>query len=95
VTSPFPGPIGQFAVPVPQAPTPWVSFPGLYRAHCVDSGGASWLQIDDVGPPGDPRPRVRQTLGPTWGLHLADVQLALGDLVSLVRREGAAFRRRP
>jgi hypothetical protein len=35
--------------------------------------------------------RASQTLGPPWGLHLADVQLALGDLVGLVRHEARAL----
>jgi hypothetical protein len=28
----------------------------------------------------------------TWGLHLLDVNIALGNLVALVRSESAAFR---
>jgi hypothetical protein len=35
-----------------------------------------------------------QTIGPTWGLHLVDVNIALGNLVSLVGREGVAYARR-
>jgi hypothetical protein len=35
---------------------------------------------------------VGPTLGPTWGLHLVDVNIALGDLVALVRAEAAAYR---
>ena len=46
--------------------TPWVTFPGLYRASCRRAGGASWLQIDDVGPPHDARPRL-QALSPHSG----------------------------
>jgi hypothetical protein len=34
---------------------------------------------------------VTQTLGPAWGLHLADVSIALGNLVDLVRQQGEAF----
>ena len=40
---------------------------------------------------GDQRPVVSQTLGPTWGLHLADISIALGNLVDLVRQQTAAF----
>jgi len=35
---------------------------------------------------------VGQTLGPTWGLHLVDVNIALGNLVNLTRSEVAAYR---
>jgi hypothetical protein len=34
---------------------------------------------------------VSQTLGPTWGLHLVDVNIALGNLVSIVGDESAAY----
>jgi hypothetical protein len=73
------------------APLPWVSYPGLYTASCAQSGGATWLQVTDVGGPTDSRPRVTQSLGPTWGLHPDDVNLALGNLVSVVRDQAAAY----
>jgi hypothetical protein len=74
------------------AATPWVTYPGLYTAQCEDKDGASWLQINDVAPSGDTRPVVNTSLlGPTWGLHLDDVNLALGNLVTLVHDQGTAF----
>jgi hypothetical protein len=74
---------------------PWVTYPGLYRATCESKGGATWLEVSSR--PGDPRPVVAPTLGPTWGLHLDDVNLALGDLVNDVAKAEAAYaaRRRP
>jgi hypothetical protein len=72
--------------------TPWVSYPGLYTATCKRSGGATWLQIDAASVPGDPRPKVAATLGPTWGLHLDDVNLALGNLVLDVAVQEGAYR---
>ena len=89
-TGKFPGLIGTIDGTPPKAPTPWVSYPDRYTAQCMSSGGATWLQITPV--PGDPRPTVAQTLGPTWGLHLYDFNLPLGDLVNLVRREAAAYK---
>jgi hypothetical protein len=89
-TAPFPGTLGQY-ISVPSAPTPWVAYPELYTAHCESSGGANWLQVDTTNIAGDQRPVLSQTLGPTWGLHLADVNIAIGNLVDLVRRQGAAF----
>jgi len=71
--------------------TPWVTYPGLYTAQCKTSGGATWLQIKAKQSPGDPRPTVAATLGPDWGLHLNDVNLALGNLVQDVARQEAAF----
>ena len=31
---------------------------------------------------------------PGWGLHLADVNLAMGDLLALVEAQSAAYRKR-
>ena len=72
--------------------TPWVSFPGLYTARCQSQGGATWLQVTPTAVPGDPRPTVNAVLGPDWGYHLDDVNLALGNLVPDVAREEAAYK---
>jgi hypothetical protein len=72
--------------------TPWVSFPGLYTATCEHSNGATWLNIGTTGVPGDPRPVATPVLGPTWGLHLDDVNLTLGNLVLDVAFQEAAYR---
>jgi len=90
-TAPFPGPIGALLGKLPPIPTPWVAYPGLYTAHCENSGGANWLQVDTTNIAGDQRPVVSQSIGPTWGLHLYDVSIALGNLVDLVRQQAAAF----
>jgi Protein of unknown function (DUF3089) len=79
-------------VPGVKVSTPWVAFPGLYTARCESQGGATWLQVTPTALPQDPRPLVTAVLGPDWGFHLDDVNLALGDLVSDVAREEAAFK---
>ncbi len=73
--------------------TPWVSYPNLYGAQCESSGGATWLQATDIAGPKDTRPIVQPVLGPRWGLHLDDVNLALGNLVQIVRDESVAYSR--
>jgi len=72
--------------------TPWVEFPDLYTAQCETAAGATWLQVTDIATAADRRPRVTEVLGPTWGLHLDDASLALGNLVQIVREETAAYR---
>jgi hypothetical protein len=72
--------------------TPWVTFPGLYAAQCRQSGGASWLQVTATPAVGDQRPTVSASLGPTWGYHVDDVNLALGNLVADVGRQEASYR---
>ena len=52
----------------------------------------SWLQVTTTAAPGDPRPTVADSLGPAWGYHLQDVNLALGNLVADVASEEAAYR---
>ncbi len=74
--------------------TPWVSFPGLYTARCMRSGTASWLQITRIRVPGDTRPVVRPLYGPGWGLHATDVNIALANLVGVVRTQASAFAKR-
>jgi hypothetical protein len=70
--------------------TPWTSFNGLYTAECEHRNGATWLQVTSSTVPGDPRPEVSATQGPTWGYHADDVNLALGNLVADVAAEEAA-----
>jgi hypothetical protein len=77
-------------VPVVTVQTPWVSFPGLYTAQCETRDGATWLKVIGGAVAGDPRPRVTASLGPDWGYHTDDVNLALGDLVADVAQAEAA-----
>jgi len=75
-------------------PTPWATFPGRYRAECKRANGASWLQVDEQTVPGDTRPELVNSLGPTWGLHLVDANIAVGDQVALVADQAKAWARK-
>ncbi len=92
-----PGPLDPYflsstsTVPGVSVATPWVTYPGLYSAQCQSAAGATWLEVDDLGRSGDQRPRVSEALGPQWGLHLDDVNLALGNLVEIVSEQEAAY----
>jgi len=75
--------------------TPYVSVPGLLSAECVADGGATYLAIRVHGDPADPRADdIVGDIAPPWGLHLLDVDLTLGDLIAVVREQGASFRLR-
>ena len=89
-TTPFPGVLGSFTQ-TPTGTTPWVAGPGEYTAQCHNENGASWLQINPVGTPVDPPEFVTETLGPDWGLHLYDVNIALGNLVHTVALQAGAY----
>ncbi len=77
--------------PDPSLSTPWVTYPDLWTARCTTSNGANVLLVTDVRKPGDDRPHLVDSLGASWGLHLLDVNLPLGDLVSLVEAQSAAY----
>jgi hypothetical protein len=68
--------------------TGFVAYPGQLRVGCKTATGATWLQVSAV--PGSVLPAFQEQLGPAWGLHIADVNLALGDLIEAVRREEQA-----
>jgi hypothetical protein len=80
------------ALPAIKASTPFVTYPNQYAAHCMSSGGATWLQVDHTGGKSDVRPLVSAVEGATWGLHLIDLNIALGNLVQLAGSESIAFR---
>ena len=77
--------------------TPWVSVPGLLVAECVNTEKGSYLEVTVNGNPADPRTDdiagdviTAGKPNASWGLHLIDVHLAMGNLVDLVRRQAAA-----
>ncbi len=69
----------------------WVEFPGLYTARCVREGSRAWLLVTRRHRAGDHRPTVTEALGPSWGLHAADVNITLANLVSLVASQSRAW----
>ena len=73
-------------------PTGWVTMPDYVEAECVERDGAGYLEATIGGGEGDVRgTTVGGVLGPGWGLHLVDVNLAMGDLVDLVGAQGRAY----
>ncbi len=89
----FPGTIGLLiGVLGRQLPTgittPWISQDYLFTAQCRTSDGASVLMVSS---------RTSETpLTPSpdagWGLHLADMNIAMGNLLSLAKSEASAWR---
>ena len=69
----------------------WIEFPGLYTARCVRQGSRAWLLVSRIQRAGDRRPTVREALGPRRGLHAADVNITLADLVALVGSQSGAW----
>ena len=53
--------------------------------------GATWLQITPTRNTADPRARVQPVQGPQWGYHLADMNLFLAQLVTLVKIQSGEY----
>jgi hypothetical protein len=76
----------------PVVHTPWVAFPGEYSGRCRSSGNASWLQVSRTGKSTGRRPLLTHLQDPALGLHVLDVNIALGNLVHLVGDQAFAYR---
>jgi hypothetical protein len=80
-------------LPADAAPT--LLYQDLFTARCVDDGGHGALQIAYAPAAGDGRANPvdfdAALLSGDSGTHVLDVQLALGDLVELVRVKGERY----
>lgn len=85
---------------IPERPiqTPWVSVPGLVTAQCASNDNATYLEVtvhaDPAGRRADDITGDLATNGQVladWGLHLVDVNLAMGNLVDIAGRQGKAW----
>jgi hypothetical protein len=85
--SPLAAGIAILGIKLPMPPTVWVSAPGAYRAQCSSANNANVLEITAQG--GAPTPHPSPSA--EWGLHLVDANIALGNLISIVKSEAAAF----
>lgn len=90
-----------WVMPEQKIETPFVSVPGLLSAQCVSNGAGSYLSVKVNGDPNDPRTDdiagdiiANDQVLKDWGLHLIDVNLAMGDLVGIVGAQAATYRRK-
>lgn len=91
-SAPFPGTLGlgvriMFGGTLPTAPTPWLQPQDHYLGACVRSNGANVLMITPLASARD----LAAVPDASWGLHLADGNIALGNLVALVGTQTKAF----
>jgi hypothetical protein len=78
--------------------TPFVEVPGMLSARCVSQVGFNYLAITINGDPTDARTDtiagdlvIDGEVQPAWGLHLYDPNLAMGNLVSIVKSQAHAY----
>jgi hypothetical protein len=93
-TTPFGGTIGAaidlLGLKLPAVDTPWMVTRGAYTARCSRAGGANVLQVGAQ----NGAPTLNPVPTPGWGLHLADMNLAMENLVGIVRRQARAYANR-
>jgi hypothetical protein len=87
--------------PATPIPTPFVSVPGLLSAECRNNGTHNYLAITLHPTPGGVRTEditgdvvVNGRLLADWGLHRVDMNLVMGNLIEIVRKQGRAYRAR-
>lgn len=87
-----------WTVPPGAIDTPFVEVPGLLTAECADDGDHSYLAITIHPDPAGRRVNeitgdviVGKTILKDWGLHLIDMNLAMGNLVEIVGEQSKAY----
>jgi hypothetical protein len=76
----------QVGLPQPAVSTPWIEAKA-YSGKCTSGSGAHVLLI--TGQAG--APVLKALPDPTWGLHLVDANIALGNLVALVQNQAKHY----
>jgi hypothetical protein len=81
-------------------PTLFLRTEGLASAACVNRGNVGYLSVMVNADPADARTDripgdvvIAGVPQPGWGLHTADMNLGLGDLIALVEAQAEAYRR--
>ena len=82
-------------------PTPFLRTEDLVSGACVQRGPLGYLAVTVNADPNDARTddipgdvRLAGITAPGWGIHTADVNLALGNLIRIVEAQSAAWARR-
>lgn len=76
--------------PTPAVTTPFYEVKGGYRGTCSAADGAHVLQITPLGG----APALIPIPAATWGLHLIDANIALGNFTGLVGEQISAYARK-
>ncbi len=74
-------------VPRPAVSTTWIEAKGAYSGVCDSSDDADVLQISPL----EGAPALNAVPDATWGLHLTDPNIALGNLVGVLKRQIKAY----
>jgi hypothetical protein len=87
-----------WVIPEQSIETPWVSVPGLLTSRCATNENATFLEITvHADPAGHRASDITGDIGAggniqaNWGLHLIDVNLAMGNLLDIVGQQAKAY----
>jgi len=91
-SEPFPGFIGALVVqtyggPPPSAPTTWLQPQDHYTGRCEQIDGANVLKLEPIA---NAR-RLNPAPDPTWGVHILDGNIALGEFVEVAAQQASAY----
>ena len=80
--------------------TPFVAVPGMLSAECASNANATYLAISVHPDPSGKRADdfrgdvfTHGAVRPRWGLHVVDVELAMGNLLEIVDAQSKAWQR--
>jgi hypothetical protein len=73
-------------IPRPAVSTPWIQS-DAYTGQCSSADNANVLQISSVGD----APKLNPVPDATWGLHLVDANIGLGNLTDVVKRQAKVY----
>jgi hypothetical protein len=84
----------------PDVTTPFVTVPGMLSAECASNEHATFLAISVHADPSGKRADdfrgdvfTHGAVRPRWGLHVIDVELAMGNLLEIVDAQAKAWQR--
>lgn len=77
-------------VEAPEITTPFVTYPDMVTLQCADDGTFGYLELSITTADGPRTDDIGGDLTPEWGMHLVDANVAMGDLVDLVRAQSAS-----
>jgi len=84
----------------PDVATPFVTVPGMLSAECASNDHATFLAISVNADPSDKRADdfrgdvfTHGAVRPRWGLHVIDVELAMGNLLEIVDAQAKTWQR--
>jgi hypothetical protein len=75
--------INLYGGPPPSSDTPWLSPTDHYTGRCETSNGANVLMLSPVAG----ARKLNPSPDATWGVHLVDINIALGNLLTIIGTE--------